>query len=789
MKKLVSVFFFFWFSCIVNAQNEYKGPVKYVDIINWSHTDYGFTDHPLIVAELQKRYIDIAIDLAEKTKNNKEGERFTWTVESLGPLYDWWQETTSDRQKMLLEAIANKQIDVSALPFNIHPALNDVETDVLTNWIPVDLWNKLKPRLSIQNDVNGFSRAVAERMIDKNVRYVWLGMNGRHPFPVPTLSWWQMPDGKKLLLWNGTSYWAAYDFFHTERWRTNAREATNLLYRWPRDNEFFKSDPVNVLKAHTVCCKKLMELQSKGFNMSILPITFSNQFRCDNDGPFGGVVEFVKKWNELGLKPVLRLSTATESMQRLENSCTKDIRTLTGEFGDWWAFGLTALPRELSVARSARYMLQAAMSPVLGPVTKKCEKDMNDINRDLCTFYEHTFAAGTASSEMYKPFNQGNINEVNRYAYKAYEFAKWQLAKRVRSKYVDDDYGLYVVNTQKTPFSGWINFEFVTLRDKKVTGLLDTDTGDKIKLNREGGVARFWVEDMKGISKKRFIPCYDADFSEKSSEQPRITLDKNDWPVKIVWPGMKEALYEGNIGDFSAYFIKEGGWWGGNAQTELFESNPDGKTEIEKNGNTTVYTQKLVNDWLVSLKRILEVHHKEARINLKVVYDRMLHTFRVPEFFYIKFPIPDKKCTVVTSNGGSVFTPYIDNIPNTCKTFYVVDSWVAYQMDDGFRVWASKTSPVVSFGDSTEFYKKEDAKQPKDMQNLRSMVYNNAWGVNFPTEYSGEVVCEYDLFWSPQMSSIHEFKDLTDSYIIEPVVTFIPKMKENELYNKWINEF
>ena len=281
MKKYLCLLLVFIICCAqeICAQNEYAGSVKYIDIINWTHTDYGFTDHPLIVSEFQKRYIDIAIDYVERSSRNKSGERFTWTVESLDPLLKWWQEASAERRELLVKAVDRGSIDVNIMPFNIQPMLNDVETKVLTNWIPKDLAMKLKPRIAIQNDVNGFPRAVAMRLSNQGVRYVWLGMNGRHPFETPTMSWWQMPNGEKMLLWNGVSYWEGYNYFHDENWKSGQHEASNLQYPWPRNGEIFSSDKQSVLNAYKVCMKKLKTLQEKGYNYPILPLTFSNAWR------------------------------------------------------------------------------------------------------------------------------------------------------------------------------------------------------------------------------------------------------------------------------------------------------------------------------------------------------------------------------------------------------------------------------------------------------------------------------------------------------------------------------
>ncbi len=39
-----------------------RGEIKRIDIIHLSHTDVGFTDHPEVTREMQKKYIDIALD-------------------------------------------------------------------------------------------------------------------------------------------------------------------------------------------------------------------------------------------------------------------------------------------------------------------------------------------------------------------------------------------------------------------------------------------------------------------------------------------------------------------------------------------------------------------------------------------------------------------------------------------------------------------------------------------------------------------------------------------------------
>ena len=44
--------------------------VKQLDLIHFSHTDYGFTDHPAVCRDMQRRYLDIALDAALATRES-----------------------------------------------------------------------------------------------------------------------------------------------------------------------------------------------------------------------------------------------------------------------------------------------------------------------------------------------------------------------------------------------------------------------------------------------------------------------------------------------------------------------------------------------------------------------------------------------------------------------------------------------------------------------------------------------------------------------------------------------
>ncbi len=98
--------------------------IQQLDLIHFSHTDYGFTDHPAVCRDMQRRYLDLALDAALASTNAPEGARFQWTAETTVAVNDWWQAASAERREQFLQAVRAGQIEVTALPLNNTPFLD-----------------------------------------------------------------------------------------------------------------------------------------------------------------------------------------------------------------------------------------------------------------------------------------------------------------------------------------------------------------------------------------------------------------------------------------------------------------------------------------------------------------------------------------------------------------------------------------------------------------------------------------------------------------------------------------
>ena len=770
-----------------------EGPIKYIDLVHCTHTDYGFTDHPMIAQELQRRFLDIAVDAAILTRNNPKNEQFRWSAEALDVVKDWWEHATPERQKELLKSIESGQIAVNALPFHIHPFINERQWKLMTNWIPEDLWTQFQPSVGMQHDVNGFPRSAAMGLLDRDVKYLWTGINdhfGGSPFRQPHAFWWKMPDDRKILVWLGFPYWEGYLFFSEQQWRHGIREASNTQFWSPRPGDILTDDEASVRKAHEICLKKIERMINEGYSYDFITVSITNQWRIDNDGPFIPLVDFVKKWNELGLEPRLNLQTVDRAMERIEHRIGDKIDVHTGEWLDWWSFGVISSPRELSASRKANNFVEAAYSPVFGPATKWLDDEADQIDRWLCRYYEHTFGSNIAISDPYSLRTLSQANEKASFAYRPYEKAKWLLARRIQAEFSKKPEGLYIINSGEMPYTGWIYLDPVSFRRQNFLSVEDPVSGNKQNLYFDSSGARFWVEAMPQESFTRFLLRKDPVTEVISSALPLIIKDSKDWPVEVKWEGMEKPIFTGGFGDFVSLQSKvprnilrsiwhqepEERLKRVNDDTEWITAVPLENARIEEAPFTVKYSQKIEHPRLNQAERVLEIWKNEPRVKYYISFDRT-SSFQ-PEIFYIHFPLPETERFPVISNGGHDFIPYKDQIPGTSMDYFTIDGWVHYPSESGHWIWSTKEAAMITFDGHQFCSKRKDA--PENMNNLFAMIYNNVWDTNFTADVPGKMRFEFDLAWSKDIQK-EQVPGIVKTYFLPPLIIQNPEFPVNEI--------
>ena len=808
--------------CVAADDQPAPRVIRHIDIVHMTHTDIGFTDHPIVCRQQQVRYLDIAIDAVLATSDAPDEAQFYWTAETTLAVDDWWQTADATRRDDLLKAVDTGRLEVAAMATNQTPTLDPAEWHTALHWLPGELWDRVKPRVAIQNDVNGFPRAGAMALLDRDVEYLFMGINstnGGPPFDRPSAFWWKMPDGRRMFVWLGDHYARGFYYFHPQTWRRGpVPESTDTRYRPARPGDFFRADEASVRAAHAHLLGQLRTLEASGYAHPSLILSMTNEWRMDNDPPFPPLAEFVGKWNRLGLKPELRMSTAAGALDRMRREIGDGIPTYEGEWTDWWANGGASGPREVAASRRAKRLATAALSPVWGSADERTLQAADTIYRDLCLFDEHTWGSSNSVSQPHSLETWGEYNEKSRMAYRPMALAKLLLAQRARTAVYGGDQGLYVANTAKLPWSGWITMPATCLRGD-FRSLEDPKTGELVPLTFEHGYrpftrpageheltvsntsetfpdhcpkqqVRFWMERLDGESIRRFR------LSDKTLEPGpppapvNVTLDDHGWPATAIWPGMKRPLFEAGTGDFLSVAVGgfSGRWVysdilgvGDPAQRQKRRSETldevtavaTKSAHVEQNAHTTVYEQVLEHPRTKWLKRRLELWNREPRARLTVRFHRI--ESERPEVLFVTCTLPCQKHLPEASNGGLPFVPYDDQLPGTCRDYFSIDSWVRYQTPAGAWLWTTRDAPLVTFGDHQVLAHRTDP--PENPNRILAMVFNNVWFTNFVADSHGAMEFQSDIAWQLSNKPKVDTATCADTMLSEPQVIINPDLR------------
>src|SRR5690606_3697327 len=90
-------------------------------LIHHSHTDVGYTHDQPVLWDLETRFCDEALALADKHADRDGDEAFRWTVETTRALWAWL-ETASSAQVERFQALEKAgRIEVTAMFANLTP--------------------------------------------------------------------------------------------------------------------------------------------------------------------------------------------------------------------------------------------------------------------------------------------------------------------------------------------------------------------------------------------------------------------------------------------------------------------------------------------------------------------------------------------------------------------------------------------------------------------------------------------------------------------------------------------
>lgn len=354
--------------------------------VHHSHTDIGYTHPQPVVMELHRRFIDEALDIAERTADYPDDAKFRWTCEVTGGTMDWWVNASNTDRDRFLSAVKRGQIEVAGMGWHMTPLMDHAMVlDVLK---PLKFFRDLgiPVRSAMNTDVNGLPWGVVDALLDHGITGISMAINehyGHALAPWPRAFNWQAPGGRTITAYNGFIYGVTSD--RSLQIPTNMEEARARVPRWAK------------------------KWEATGYPHPFLMMQITNVRYHDNGSPQPKLPDFVRNFNEGnastgGIK--LRMGTISEFFDRVRQQPADTMQTLRGDWTDWWNFGAGSTAHETSQAMRGQRDLDAATGlDAWHPGEEPRRRAMlhDTARKGLALYAEHTWGADRSISQPYSP--------------------------------------------------------------------------------------------------------------------------------------------------------------------------------------------------------------------------------------------------------------------------------------------------------------------------------------------------------------------------------------------------
>lgn len=328
---------------------------------------------------MQKNYIDQALQMCELTEEWSEQNKFRWTCEATLPVLQWLQYATRtqvDRFKLFLN---NGQMSISAT--YLHTTSLCTPEQMAKMLYPIKQLREqlgIEIKTAINHDVNGQPWPYSQMLLDAGVEFYIMGINihfGGFPLTRPSAFYWQTPDKRELLTFNGEHYSLFGQICNITKKDTNVMAEGLDKY-----------------------VKRIEAMEDYPFDFAYL--TSTNLPMYDNNPPDRDLAELIKKWNEEGREPSISFVTPEQLYEKVKQS-GQQFQVHAGDWTDYWNFGSGSAAKETKLNRRTKQGMKAvelmdAFSPEEDPSYLQMKKQAWE---QINLYDEHTWGASIAISD------------------------------------------------------------------------------------------------------------------------------------------------------------------------------------------------------------------------------------------------------------------------------------------------------------------------------------------------------------------------------------------------------
>lgn len=382
-------------------------------LVHHSHTDIGFTDYQDVVFRQHMEFIDKALDLCESTEDYPAEAQFKWVCEVTGMTERYLRTRPTRQVERFIKYHKQGRIDVAGMQYNLTPLLN-VE-QLHRSLYPVKRLREqygIDLRVAMNCDVDGASWILADLLPAVGIELFTMAINpirGRTPKPRPSAFWWEGPAGGRVLAWNGYHY-----LFGGLAGLGNFELSDKFIQQFVAKLEQAEDYPFDFLYGQT-----------------------TNPIRVDNGFPDRRLSDFIRQWNDSGRMPRIELITVTKFNKILRSRYADQLRTMRGDWTDWWTDGVASSAFETGLNRGTHETLLAAefVGAWLSSLGKSewSPELVNEIYEYATLYDEHTWGAFSSVEAPNGLFSRSQWNRKAGYAYQAAANAHDLLARTART--------------------------------------------------------------------------------------------------------------------------------------------------------------------------------------------------------------------------------------------------------------------------------------------------------------------------------------------------------------------
>lgn len=381
--------------------------IKEVWCMPHSHLDVGYTHPQPMLLELQKDYLDQALELIDETLDYPEETQFRWTIEGNYVLKKWLETAEAEKVEKLKKYVRDGHICVTALPMHTTPGADAREMIyMLSDLKELEKCLDTKINVALNHDVDGQPWPLGQLMLDLGVDFYLTGINvhyGGLPFPRPAFFRWKMADGRTLPTFLGEHY----SLF------------SQYAFTWENSTERMEEGLTE--HAHW--------LEEQGYEKDFMFLTATNPHQqYDNNPPDWNLPSLIQRYNEEGHSYRIRIVTAQMLRDRLYEELKEKPESVPVRGGDWtdfWNFGCASTARETRVNRLAKGTLSAVEMLECFSLEKNARLDTIKARcqENGMLYDEHTWGASQSVSEPDSPETYSQLVHKTGMVYQAADLA------------------------------------------------------------------------------------------------------------------------------------------------------------------------------------------------------------------------------------------------------------------------------------------------------------------------------------------------------------------------------